>query len=104
MEPHRIFQVSAITLFAFVSSALTVTSPVAGQTFPSQTIRIVVGSAAGTPPDIVSRIVANHLSESEGWRVVVENKPGAMTTLAVAEVLKQPADGHSIVPVTLSTS
>ena len=52
-----------------------------------------------TPPDIVSRIVASALSESEGWSVVVENKPGAVQTLGATEVLKQPADGYTILAV-----
>ena len=45
-------------------------------------IRIVVGGPAGTPPDIITRIVANELGQSEGWRIVVENKPGAISTIA----------------------
>ena len=56
-------------------------------------IRVVVGSPAGTPPDIVTRIVVNELSQGQGWRIVVENKPGATGTIGGAEVLKQPADG-----------
>ena len=59
-------------------------------------IRIVLGGGAGTPPDIITRIVANELGQSEGWRIVVENKPGAIGTLAAGEVLKQPADGYTI--------
>ena len=52
--------------------------PAAAQSYPSNTIRIVLGGGAGTPPDIITRIVANELGQSEGWRIVVENKPGAM--------------------------
>ena len=57
--------------------------------------------AAGTPTDIITRIVANELGQSEGWRIVVENKPGAIGTIAAAEVLKQPADGHTIFGIAL---
>ena len=67
-------------------------------------IRIVLGGAAGTPPDIITRIVANELGQSEGWRIVVENKPGALGTLAAGEVLKQPADGHTILGIALPTT
>ena len=70
--------------------------PAAAQSYPSDTIRIVLGGGAGTPPDIITRIVANELGQSEGWRIVVENKPGAIGTIAAGEVLKQPADGYSI--------
>jgi tripartite-type tricarboxylate transporter receptor subunit TctC len=79
-----------------VTAAVAIVIPEAGaQQFPSNTIRIVAG-AAGNPGDITSRIIANELAQSEGWRVIVENRPGAMQTIAAAEVLKQPADGHSI--------
>jgi tripartite-type tricarboxylate transporter receptor subunit TctC len=64
--------------------------------FPSGTIRVVAPFSASTPPDIISRIVAKELSQSEGWRVIVENRPGGVTTIAAGEVLKKPADGLSL--------
>jgi tripartite-type tricarboxylate transporter receptor subunit TctC len=73
--------------------------PAIAQTFPSNVIRIVVPTASSTPPDIISRIIAKELSESEGWRVIVENRPGAVTTIGGADVLKQPADGYSLFAV-----
>ena len=104
MKTGRIYQFSAMTVIATACSLCTAVSPVAAQTYPSQMIRIFVPSTAGTPPDIISRIVANQLQESEGWRVILENKPGAMQTLAAAEVLKQPADGYSIMSIALSST
>lgn len=74
------------------------------QPYPADVIRIFIGSPAGSPPDIINRIVANELAQSEGWRIVVENKPGAIGTLAAAEVLKQPTDGYSILAFTLAAS
>jgi tripartite-type tricarboxylate transporter receptor subunit TctC len=70
------------------------------QSFPSNIIRFIVPASASTPPDILARIVANALSELEGWRTVVEDKPGAVMTLGIGEVLKQPADGHTVFSVT----
>ena len=78
--------------------------PVLAQSYPSDMIRIVVGGAAGTPTDTITRIVANELGQSEGWRMVVENKPGAIGTIAAAEVLKQWADGHTILGIALPTT
>lgn len=75
--------------------------PAVSDSFPSQMVRITVAGAAGTPPDIISRIVANELARAEGWRLITENKPGAMQTLGGADVLKQPADGHAILCVSL---
>ncbi len=70
------------------------------QGFPTGVIRIVVPTSASTPPDILARIVANALSDGEGWKVVVENKPGAAMSIGAMEVLKQPADGHTLFSVT----
>ena len=70
------------------------------QSFPSNVIRIVVPYSASTPPDILARIVAGALSDAEGWKVVVENKPGAVMTIGVMEVLHPPADGHTLLSVT----
>jgi tripartite-type tricarboxylate transporter receptor subunit TctC len=70
------------------------------QSFPSNVIRIVVPYSASTPPDILARIIAAALSEGEGWNVIVENKPGAVMTIGVTEVLKQPADGYTLLSIT----
>ena len=65
---------------------------------------MMVPSPAGTPPDIMGRIFANELSAAEGWRVVVENKPGAIMTIGLAEALKQPADGYTLASIALPAS
>ena len=64
--------------------------------FPNSTIRFVAPNSASTPPDIISRIIAKQLTEDEHWRVIVENRPGGITTIAANDVLTQPADGHSL--------
>jgi hypothetical protein len=43
-------------------------------------------------------------SESEGWNVIVENKLGAIQTIGLAEVLRQPADGYTIASIALPPS
>ena len=87
------------------SLALALTSiPAAAQNYPSSMIKMIVPSPAGTPPDIMGRMFANELSESEGWRVLVENKAGAIQTIGLAEALKQPADGHTLASIALPAS
>jgi tripartite-type tricarboxylate transporter receptor subunit TctC len=71
-------------------------SDAVAQSYPTNAIRIVAPSTAGGLPDVLSRIIASELAEAEGWRVVIENRAGALGTTAMADVLKQPADGHSI--------
>src|SRR5215469_12899373 len=70
------------------------------QSFPSNAIRIVVPASASTPPDTLARIIATALSDGEGWKVVVEDKPGAVMTIGTMEALHQPADGHTLLSVT----
>ncbi len=74
------------------------------QAYPSNPIRIVVPTAPSTPPDIISRVIANELTNAEGWRVIVENKPGAVQTIGGSDVLKQPADGYSLFALSLPVS
>jgi tripartite-type tricarboxylate transporter receptor subunit TctC len=74
--------------------------PAFAQPYPSSVIRIIVPNSASTPPDILARIVSTALSEGEGWNVIVENKPGGVTTIGITEVLKQPADGHTLFSIT----
>ncbi|MPZ58842.1 MAG: hypothetical protein GEU91_20580 [Rhizobiales bacterium] len=100
-RPFRI--VPQLGLFLLMSLAA-MPSEVVGQSYPARPIRIVVPTATSTPPDIISRVIASELTESEGWTVFVENRPGAVMTIAGLDVLKQPADGYSIYAVALPIS
>ena len=66
------------------------------QSFPSKQLRLLVGAAPGGGADIVARILAQELTKSGGLAVLVDNKPGAGGTLATREMLRAPADGHTI--------
>jgi tripartite-type tricarboxylate transporter receptor subunit TctC len=72
--------------------------------YPSNTVRIFVPTTAGTPPDIISRVVAAEVAEAEGWKIIVENRPGALQTIAGTEVLRQPADGLAIYAMSIPVS
>ena len=75
--------------------------------FPSKPIRIVVPYAAGGFTDIVARLIGPKMSERLGQPVIVENKPGASTSLGAEFVAHAPADGHTLlmgVTTTLSTN
>lgn len=77
---------------------------VVAQAFSPSTIRIVVPTTPSTPPDIISRVIAQQLATDKDWNVVVENKPGAVMTIAGSDVLRQPADGTSIYALSLPVS
>jgi tripartite-type tricarboxylate transporter receptor subunit TctC len=87
-----------------VLAILGFSAPAGSQQFPSGVIRLVVPSPVGTPPDIVARIVLNDIAEHTGWKLVTENKPGAIQTIGLGDVLKRPADGHTLACVALSSS
>jgi tripartite-type tricarboxylate transporter receptor subunit TctC len=89
-----------LTGAAALGLGATAFTPARAQSFPSNVIRFVVPASASTPPDILARIVANALSDVEGWRTIVEDKPGAVHMLGIGEVLKQPADGYTLFSVT----
>ena len=72
--------------------------------FPSRTIRIIVPFPAGGPSDIVARVIAQKMSEDWGQPVVVENRPGALETIAMGDVLKQPADGRTVYVMSVPTT
>ena len=64
--------------------------------WPSKPIKIVVGFAAGTPPDIFARMYGDYASKKLGVPVVVDNKPGAAGNLSSDTVAKSPADGYTV--------
>ena len=66
------------------------------QAYPNKPIKVVVGYAAGGAVDIVARTVGQALSASMGQPIVVENKPGAGTNIAVKSVIDAPADGYTL--------
>jgi tripartite-type tricarboxylate transporter receptor subunit TctC len=100
MAGHWRFRHLVIATTLMICSALAWPRQAPAQNFPTGVIRIIVPTSASTPPDILARIVATALSDGEGWRVVVENKPGAAMSIGAMEALKQPADGHTLFSVT----
>jgi tripartite-type tricarboxylate transporter receptor subunit TctC len=70
--------------------------PAAAKAFPTRPIRIIVPFPAGGPTDILSRMVAQRMSEDWGQAVIVENRPGANTSIGAHEVAKAAPDGYTI--------
>jgi tripartite-type tricarboxylate transporter receptor subunit TctC len=66
------------------------------QTYPSRTIRLIVGFAPGGSLDRAARIVTPKLGEALGQQVVVDNRPGAGGNLSAELVAKSPPDGYTL--------
>ena len=85
----RIFSWLVLTLTCAVSAAQ-------AQQYPDHSVRVFVGYAAGSGPDIQARTVAHQLSISLGQSFVVENRTGANGTIAARTVAQAKPDGYTL--------
>jgi tripartite-type tricarboxylate transporter receptor subunit TctC len=81
---------------AFCLLAVLVGGAAAAQDYPNRPVRVVVGFAAGSGPDVLARAVAAQLSIDLGQQFFVENKTGANSTIAINTLLQAEPDGHTI--------
>jgi len=93
----RILLASALSLCC-LSGAL-------AQGYPSRPVRIVVPASAGGTVDLLTRAVAIRLADHLGQPTVIENRAGATTSIAEEYVVRQPADGYTLMMsgITLAT-
>jgi tripartite-type tricarboxylate transporter receptor subunit TctC len=87
-EPRVTVCAAAILLIA--------SSMAAAQTYPNRPVRIVVPQAAGGGVDIMSRAVAQKLTENWGQQVIVDNRPGANGIIGIEAVTKAKPDGYTL--------
>lgn len=73
------------------------------QAYPAKPIKLIVPFPAGGPADLMTRVVAQKLSEGLGQQVIVESRGGAGGTIAVEAAAKSPSDGYTLLLGTLST-
>ena len=66
------------------------------QTWPSKPVRVIVPFPPGGASDALARTEAQKMSEQLGQPFLIDNKPGAASTIGIAEAAKTPADGYTI--------
>src|SRR6516165_10982083 len=66
------------------------------QAYPARPVRIIASAAAGTAMDVHGRLHGQWLSERLGQPFIVENRPGAASTIGAAEAIRSRPDGYTL--------
>lgn len=74
------------------------------QDYPSKPIRIVVAYAPGGATDIAARLIADELMQSQGWRVIIDNRAGGGTLIGTETVARATPDGYTLLYATNATA
>src|SRR5262249_22540426 len=69
---------------------------VQAQTYPAKPIKLVVPYTPGSPVDVLARVVMQPVAARLGQPVVIENRPGAGTTIGTKIAAESPADGYTL--------
>lgn len=91
---RRIVRLAGVFL---LGASTTFAIPAAAQDYPARPITLIVPFAAGGPTDVISRIVAEHMSRTLGQQIVIENVVGAGGTTGAARAMRANADGYTLI-------
>jgi tripartite-type tricarboxylate transporter receptor subunit TctC len=97
--PRRDF----LRLAAGAAALPAVPGTVRAQSYPARPIRLIVGFTAGAASDVIGRLFANGAGPLVGQQIVVENKPGAGSSIAAQYVARAANDGYTLFVPALST-
>ncbi len=92
-----------IHLAVLASLAAFAAAPAHAQSYPTRAVTIVVPFAAGGGSDLLARLVAQKLEEKLGKPFIIENRPGAGTSLAAMQAVRSNPDGYTLMQATSST-
>jgi tripartite-type tricarboxylate transporter receptor subunit TctC len=76
----------------------------AAQAYPERPVRLITGFPPGTATDTDARLIAQSLSERLGQQVIVDNRTGAGTNIAVESVVRSPPDGYTLLMITVTNA
>ena len=80
---------------AIVAAIMLPAAHAAQPAFPDKPIRLIIGSAPGSGPDIIARLLADHLYGLWGQRVVVDSRPGVAGIISAEQTLRANPDGYT---------
>src|SRR5688500_1768175 len=95
---------SIAAALAFIALASPAAALAQAASFPVKPVRVINPFAPGGPVDIVGRTVAQELSTIWGQPVIVDNRPGAGTTVGAALVARATPDGYTLLVTSVSTA
>ena len=84
--------------------ALPIVTPTHAQNYPAKPIRLVTDGSAGGGGDVLARVISAELTKSLTQQLIIDNRPGAGGTLAPPIALNAPADGYTLLQVTVSAA
>jgi tripartite-type tricarboxylate transporter receptor subunit TctC len=96
MRPIRNAMIAACAVLSCAGAAT-------AQTYPSKPVRVIVPFTPGGISDVLARVMAQQLTTSMGQQFIVDNRPGAGTTIAGDMVAKAPPDGYTIYFIDMTT-
>ena len=76
----------------------------AEESYPTRPIRLIVGFAAGSSADVAARIVSRKFGDLLGQTVIVENRPGASSMIAIEYVARATKDGYTLLIATIAAT
>jgi tripartite-type tricarboxylate transporter receptor subunit TctC len=80
-----------------IAAAIAAVTLAHAQSYPAKVVKIIAPFAPGGPGDVLARAIAAGLSPPLGRPVIVENRPGAATIIAMQAVAKAPPDGYTLI-------
>ena len=88
-----------VALFALAGTVIASAPAAIADDYPSRPVKIIVPFGAGGPTDVYTRAIAEELRKSLHQPFVMENRPGAGTTIGTDVVAKAPPDGYTLLMV-----
>ena len=95
------FGVVAVAMLTLAAAAMVTVAQAQG--YPTKVVRIVTPYAPGGLGDLLPRAIASGLTPLLGQQVIVENRPGATTIIAMQAVARSPADGYTLIFTSVSS-